>query len=117
MLFPTRAEKLDRISALFQSKLNINKNGITVSAPECPLIWGVALRSMQRKSLGLDLSKLEKGTSDLWSAFVHDKEKLAEYGQLFSQDNFTKNLPKVITQLPIEKPYPFEDYFRDVVET
>lgn len=116
MPFPDRAEKLARITSLFESKLT-RKDGKSFGTSEAPLIFGVTLRAMHRRSLGLELSNFEKSTSGLWAAFVSDKEEMAVYGKLFSQQKFTKNFPKVITQLPIEKPYTGQNYFHDVVKT
>lgn len=116
MPFPTRAERLDRINATLTNKLT-NKHGRSVSSTECPLLYGVAIRAMQRKAQGFELSRLETNITNLWAAFVHDEDELAEYGKLYSQRSVTSTFPSAVTQLPIEKAYTWDDFRTDIQDT
>ncbi|OBT69127.1 hypothetical protein VE03_01993 [Pseudogymnoascus sp. 23342-1-I1] len=105
-----------RVKAAKSTSCSWRGKGRTFSSTECPLIYGVAVRAIQRKAQGLELSKLEKNVAGLWAAFVYDDSEMAEYSKLFTQQDIAQHLPKVITQLPIDKQYNWEDLLHDMVE-
>ena len=113
MPFPTREERLSRIRTAFNSKLSL-KNGRSVASSEAPLVYGLALRALQRKAQGLELSRLETSIASLWSRFIHDDDELAEHSKLFTDPEIAQSVPDTLTKLDIQSPYSLDDLSRDL---